>query len=127
MEDREKINRALITVYDDNTISLIPSCDCGETKGAYLLHMKCDKCSTTVRNPHDKTDPLIWLHKLDEMPKFISPHFWLMMRNVMGKKIDAMRWLSDTSYNPPDVPDFLKIIQASFEGYLLKYCTYRGI
>ena len=121
MEDRERINRALITVYDDNTISLIPSCDCGETKGAYLLNMKCDKCSTIVRNPHDKTDPLIWMHRLEEMPKFLSPHFWLMMRNVMGKKIDAMRWLSDTSYNPPDIPDFLKIIQASFDGFERSY------
>ncbi len=101
------INRALITVYDDNTISLIPSCDCGELRGGYLLGKHCEKCSTTVKSMQDKTDPLIWLHALDGMPKFLAPHFWLMMKTVMGKKIDCMRWIGDTSYNPPDIPEFL--------------------
>lgn len=121
MEDREKISKALITVYDDNTISLIPSCDCGDKKGAYLLGEKCDKCSTSVKDPHDKTDPLIWMHAVEGMPKFLSPHFWLMMRSVMSKKIDCMRWLSDTSYNPPDKPDFLISIQNSFDGFERSY------
>lgn len=121
IEDKEMINRALITVYDDNTISLIPSCDCGDLKGGYLLGKRCSKCSTHVRDVHDKTDPLIWMRALDGMPKFLSPHFWLMMKNVMGKKVDCMRWLSDTSYNPPDIPDYLIGLKHSVEGFERSY------
>lgn len=121
IDDREMINRALVTVYDDNTISLIPSCDCGEMKGGYLLGKLCDGCGTIVKDIQDKTDPLIWLHAVEDMPHFLSPHFWLMMRNVMGKKVDGMRWLSDTSYNPPDIPDYLIAIKNSFEGFERSY------
>lgn len=107
MEDRDLITKSLVTVYDDDTISMIPACDCGHLEGGYLKGKHCNKCSTTVRDIHDKTDPLLWMHAVDEMPHFLSPHFWLMMKNVMGKKIDAMRWLGDTSYNPPDIPEYL--------------------
>ena len=122
IDDKDRIAKALITVYDDNTISMIPSCDCGELKGGYLLGKLCNACSTTVRDLQDKTDPLLWMHAVDDMPKFMSPHFWLMMKTVMGKKIDCMRWLSDTSYNPgTDIPDFLHGIRNTLPDFERSY------
>jgi len=122
LEEREKINNALMTVYDSSSISMVPSCDCGLRKGGYLLGRVCSACSTTVRDIGDKTDPLLWLHALDDMPNFISPHFWIMMKNVMGKRIDGMRWLSDTSYNPPvGVFDFLIAMKNSIPGFERSY------
>jgi len=122
IEDRERITNALLTVYDDNTISMVPACDCGHMKGGYLSGKICPKCSTTVREFQDKTDPLLWLHAIDDMPKFMSPHFWLMLRTVMGKKIDCMRWLSDTSYNPgTEIPDFLIAIKNTLPNFERSY------
>lgn len=120
--DREKINNALITVYNEGTIDMVPTCDCGEKRGAYLLGSLCESCGTKVRNLQDKIDPLLWMQRIEDMPKFMSPHMWLMLKSVMGKKIDCMRWLSDTSYNPgTTIPDFLIAIKNTFPDFERSY------
>jgi len=75
-----------------------------------------------VRDVYEKTDPLLWLRALDDMPMFMSPHFWLMMRNAMSSTVDGMRWLSDTGYNPPkDIPDYLLGIQNTLPNFERSY------
>ena len=122
LQDREKINNSLITVYNEGVIDMVPACDCGEKRGAYLLGTLCESCGTKVRNLQDKVDPILWMERVEGMPMFMSPHMWLMLKSVMGKKIDCMRWLSDTSYNPgTNIPDFLIAIKNTFQDFERSY------
>lgn len=110
MNDIKSINESLLTVYGGEVISTIPSCDCptGGLVGRYLLGTVCDKCGVEVAEARDKLDPVIWLRSLSSTGLFISPHFWLMLRKAISKNLDVLRWLSDTSYNPPvTLPPYL--------------------
>ena len=107
-DDIDTVNNSLMTVYNSDTIDIIPTCDCGHLKGAYLEGTICNYCGTEVVNPQDQMNSILWLKALDNDMLFLSPHYWLMLRNVMSKKIDYLRWLADTSYNPPiDIPSYM--------------------
>ena len=101
IDDVSSVNNMLMTVYEDETISVTPSCSCGKLKGRYLLDKKCYACNTFVTDPQDNIDPFLWLERLETVPMFINPHFWAMFSNIMAKNLDCVRWLADNTYNPP--------------------------
>lgn len=108
IDEMGSINNQLITVYNTDVMSTIPACDCGEITGRFRLGIECPTCGTTCKEIYQKVEPQLWLRKLDNSLEFINPSFWLMMRKIMDKKIDCMRWLSDPKYNPnTDIPNFL--------------------
>lgn len=108
VDDLNNINDLLMTVYKDDVISTVPTCSCGATSGMYLLNKTCHSCGTTVVDPLTNYNPVLWLKSLDGVPLFINPHFWTMFKNLMAKNMDCLRWLSDTSYNPPvNIPPYL--------------------
>ena len=100
----EAINQQLYTVYNTNIIATAPQCECGNIKSRFRLGQLCEKCGTKCSEPNDNK-PFLWLR--DVGYEFINPMFWLMLRTIMDKKTDCLRWLSDTSYNPPNRPDYL--------------------
>lgn len=108
IDDIETVNGSLMTVYDEEVISTVPCCDCKAMEGRYLLGKTCVECGTLVTDPHKKQDPLLWIQALDGMPGMMNPQLWLMLRTMMAKNLDCMRWLCDTSYNPPvEIPNYL--------------------
>ena len=108
IDDIESVNNHLMTVYDSDVIDTVPTCDCGVTKGNYLMGKTCPECGTVVINPQDQLDPIMWMKVIDPTYKFINPHYWLMFKNLLHKKVDYLRWLTDTSYNPPiDIPPYI--------------------
>jgi hypothetical protein len=112
MDDTTKLNANLMTIYNVDSISTVPQCDCGETKGRYKLNKLCPDCGTSVKEPFQKTKPLLWLKCIDQQHKFINPAFWMMFRSIINDKIDYLRWMSDNKYNPPiEVPAFMQGIK----------------
>ena len=100
----DAINQQLYTVYNTNIIATTPQCECGYVHSRSRLGKLCGRCGTVCSEPNDNK-PFIWLREIGF--EFINPMFWLMLRSIMDKKVDCLRWLSDTSYNPPNKPDFL--------------------
>lgn len=109
MADKEKLNKNLMTVYDNtDVISIKPSCDCGKTCGRYLIGKLCPHCGTSCAEPHEKVLPLLWLRAIDEDNLFLNPTMWLMMKNLLYSKADCMRYLCDVKYNPPvEIPPYV--------------------
>jgi len=111
----DELSKLLFSVYKDE-ITLIPKCECGELQGRYNLGKICPRCNTTVAETFDSLKPILWIEKFrDDLP-FISPFFWTQMRMLLYKKMDAMRWLADTQYNPRNVPPFLHSIKELIGG-----------
>ena len=100
----ESINQQLYTIYNTNIISTVPQCECGHVHSRHRLGVVCDRCGSTCKES-DGSKPFLWLRDIGI--KFINPMYWLMLRTIMDKKIDCLRWLSDTSYNPPNKPEYL--------------------
>lgn len=101
LEDNERMKRALMTVYgSEDTISTKPSCDCGKLTGSYMLDRLCKYCGTPCVEPHSNITPILWLKALSPEYRFLNPILWLIISNLLGKKVDGLRYLCDTRYNP---------------------------
>jgi len=121
-EDRELVIKSLSTAYDGDTISSIPSCDCGTMSGGYLKGKTCTHCGSVVKLATDETDPILWARILEGQQKFLNPHFWLMLSDLMHSSIDYVRWLSDPSYNPnKPLPSFIQSIVNTFVDFERSY------
>jgi len=101
--DMEYITNKLTTVYSGDTIIAAPHCDCGATKGRYLLGTECSECSTLCTDPKERTKPALWFEALDNSLKFINPAFWNTLNALLPGRIDALRWLVDVRYNPKGI------------------------
>lgn len=121
-EHRQIIDGALKTTYDDSKISLIPSCEKGHLKGAYFKGVYCDKCHSYVTDPQDRIESNVWLKTLYDDYKFLNPEIWMLFRYTLSSSIDALRWLSDSQYNPPKkIPDYLIAIRNTFTDFKRDY------
>jgi len=108
MDDLDMVNELLMTIYNEDTISILPSCGCGESKGVYLENTVCNECGTVVKDPQEQLEPVMWLKQLNDDHILMNPHYWQMMKQLLSKKLDYVRWLCDTSYNPPgEIPPFI--------------------
>lgn len=103
------IDKNLLTTYTDGTFNNIPQCNCGKHKVGYLEGKECPDCGSVIESIIKKKHPLVWFKRYPETERFISPYFWVCLRNILSTKIDVLRYLSDTKYNPPvDMPDWVR-------------------
>lgn len=73
-QTKEVIDSIIMRNYSEDNLSIIPSCQCGDLKGAYYVGDVCRVCNTRVVNSLD--DPisfLVWVRKPQEVERFISP------------------------------------------------------
>ena len=95
-DDSEMLNRLLTSEYTgSDTFSTIPTCDCGESTGAFRLHQVCRRCATEVTELRDRLDPILWLKVLEPTVKFLSPIYYIMLTKLLDKKIDYLYYLSN--------------------------------
>jgi len=111
----DDIKDLIYTTYEDE-VSMLPKCECGYYNKTYLLGKECPKCGTTAIRPFDNIEPILWIEKFaDDLP-FINPKFWADLSRIISTKLDGLRWLSDTSYNPPIVPQALLALKSIIGG-----------
>jgi len=116
-DDMGFIQQKLTTIYENDTISTIPSCDCGTTKGRYLVGMDCIECSSTCTDPKEKTKPILWFETLHRTLPFINPAFWNSLNKLLSKRADLLRWLVDPQYNPNiTIPNYMLLAKEEVLG-----------
>ncbi len=125
-EDLERLKNSLYTIYDNDVIDTTPVCDCGLTRGKFLIGEKCEECLSLVKDGYDKRDPILWFERITEVG-FISPDFWQRVNVVLNRynkspklNINAMQWLSDPYYKFSKVPVHLLSLEA-MEGFERDY------
>lgn len=99
--DRELIKSHSRTHINEDVISLIPQCACGELKGSIYKGETCKICSTEVEMAFEDFKSKLWLKKIDGVEGFISPYFIVLMDNTLGLGRSLVRWFGDNQYNPP--------------------------
>lgn len=101
-ENKKIIDNIISSKYSDDTISLIPSCECGHTKGAYYVGDMCPMCKTTVKiNNDDNLAFLVWLKRPNGVEKIINPVVLSMLDSqfkVGRTTFYAIRWLMLPNY-----------------------------
>lgn len=101
-EDRGYFNDLVQQTFTTDIVSVMPSCDCGETKGEYLVGEICEECKTPVKQmlEHD-IRPVLWFRRPANVEKLINPIIWIMLDDRFTKSnYRLMVWLTDRNYNP---------------------------
>lgn len=81
-ENKEKLDSIILKNYSEDNLSIIPSCNCGDLKGAYYIGEICHKCGTYVSsNLDDNISFLLWVAKPQEVEQFISPQVLNILLN----------------------------------------------
>lgn len=80
--ERQRFSEVVRTSYKDDTLSSIPSCDCGETKGRYRVGQICPipTCGTVVVAATERTiESKVWIRSPVGVAPLINPVVWQML------------------------------------------------
>lgn len=104
-EDQEMINKLVTTTFGGEKLSMLPSCECGETEGDYTEPTYCPSCGTLVKNNLDQQIyPVLWfrsptLVKENITIPLITPVYWLRLKDVLAKVgFCTLSYLTNTTY-----------------------------
>lgn len=100
--EKEAISQLIYTSYTSDMLSVLPSCNCGATKGTYNLGVICDECNTPVKSSVDSDiEPLLWFRKPDGVTGLLNPHILNMLSKRFTKSgFDFINWIMDPTYKP---------------------------
>ena len=92
---RETIKNQLVTSYEGDSLSVVPSCDCGHITGGYNIGRKCPHCFTLVTPPTERAvDSTVWMRVPDGVHRFIHPGLYKTMRDKYSSKgLNLLDWL----------------------------------
>ena len=96
-ENLEILDRMMYLDYSGDSISLLPSCQCGDIKGVTHLGAFCNKCNTHVEHQVDgDISYLLWCRQPEGVAPFINPAFMYILGNRFRRsksKFCLTRWL----------------------------------
>jgi len=101
-KDKENIKKLIISRYESDLISVLPSCQCGQTKGQFAISTTCPHCGTPVKSIiEDDIEPIVWFRRPSGVAPLINPMVWMMLSlrfTVSG--VNLVQWLADNTYRP---------------------------
>lgn len=102
--DKNDLNRLLYTQYHGDTLSVLPTCDCGNIKGGYRIGERCTDCNTTCENPVERTlESALWMRVPKGVNAFINPTMWVILkRRLTSNNWSVLDFLTDKYYTPPN-------------------------
>lgn len=101
-EAKAKIREMIITRYNSDMLSILPTCQCGQTKGEYAIGTECGYCHTKVLSVVDEDiEPIVWFRAPEGVKKLINPIVWIMIKNRFRRSgFSILQWICDTTYRP---------------------------
>lgn len=115
-EDRKALKDLILTRYTSDMISMLPRCECGNTKGQFLIGVKCPDCFKPVKPSITKDiKPTVWVQSPKGIVALISPIVLIMLRDVFTKSgFNVIHWLMDTSYKTTvKTPEVVRKLEAN--------------
>ena len=114
-EETERVNKLIYTKYTDDLLNNLPSCECGEMAGEYNIDVVCQACHTPVKSPTEQNlDPILWIKAPEGVRALINPTFWSILNaRFTRSSYSVIRWLCDTSYQPPvKKPKLMEVVES---------------
>ena len=106
-EDRERLNGLLYNKLEGDTLSNIPSCDCGKLRGARHYgrrHEKTatdpDACGSQVLHITEKPlESIIWMRTPDRVDRFVNLQVWRILKKALTHSgYSILDWLTNPQY-----------------------------
>jgi hypothetical protein len=119
VEDRERNIELTQSRYASDTVTLIPTCRCGETSGMYSTGVMCVKCGTPVISSIvDEIEASVWFRRPVGVSMLIAPHLWIKLKNRFKKKNSAfyvLKWITNPNYKCDcKMPAFMSVVERTY-------------
>lgn len=103
LEDKENFNKIILTTYDTDVLSPVPSCGCGRLQNGFNLKKICNYCGTEVTYPAAGDVGLkTWFRIPNGFHGFIIPSVYIQLTNILNPKgYNLLEWLISTRSRPP--------------------------
>lgn len=105
-EDQKAVEELLVTTFKGEKLTMMPVCQCGNTKGYFTNITYCSDCGGEVKNDlSQEVFSNLWFrspttHEGEVIP-LMSPHYWLRIKDLIAKTgFCVMTYLTNTSYRP---------------------------
>lgn len=125
-EDKILFNSIIMTTYETDVLSNVPTCRCGKLTLGYNLGYMCDKCNTIVAVPAEGViDLRTWIRVPDTINGFILPLVWTQLTAILSPKgYNIMTWLTSTTSR---IPKTISIKTRKKLEYLINIGWPRGL
>lgn len=125
-EDKTLFNSIIMTTYETDVLSNVPTCRCGKLTLGYNLGYTCDKCNTVVAVPAEGViDLRTWIRIPDGIQGFILPLVWTQLTTILSPKgYNIMTWLTSTTSR---IPKTISIKTRKKLEYLISIGWPRGL
>lgn len=108
-EDRERLNGLIYSHYEGDSLSVAPSCDCGEVTGEYNVGITCQRCHTIVMSVTERPlESILWIAPPEGVKTLFNPMAWIILHERLNYPgVNLLRWMCDPTYQitiaPPKV------------------------
>lgn len=101
---RERLDNLVRTNYNGDSLSILPSCDCGSLTGEYLRNTRCGNCNTLVTSVTEKPiESTIWIRTPEGVRSLMNPMFWTILNNAFTSSgLSLLQWICLPSYPVPN-------------------------
>jgi len=102
-EERAAFNAVILTSYETDILSNVPTCGCGLLQSGHNLYTTCPRCKTKVLHPTEgEIDLRTWIKIPEGQIGFISPIIWAQLTNKLNKKgYNILEWMTSSRTKPP--------------------------
>lgn len=99
-EDKDLLDKYLMTNYDSATFSMVPQCSCGHLIGGYLRGKTCKRCDSEVlAHTEVPIESNLWIRVPEGVTAFISPIVYGKLTQAFeSSRVDVIRYLCDIHY-----------------------------
>lgn len=124
-EQKEIMDAIIMKDYSEDSLSVIPSCECGEIKGTYYVGDLCSKCGAYVTSTLDNNISfLLWIKQPKEVEKFISPIILAILLNrykVSKPSLSLIKYIILPKIKKVNYNELMKNDQIAKLDYLLNH------
>jgi len=109
-DEVERLNHLVYTHYEGDTLSIVPSCDCGHITGEYNHGIVCPICHTEVLTVTERPlESLLWIAPPKGGKSFVNPRVWSILSGVFTHRtINYLEWFCDPlAQLPESYPPFV--------------------
>lgn len=105
-QQKELLTQMTTTTHDSvETVSTVPTCNCGKYAAGFLEHYVCEDCLSEVTNPVlRKIEPENWFRVPSEVGGVFVPAVWNMLsKYMMHRTTNLLAWMCNPLMPTPDI------------------------
>lgn len=94
------LDSLVYTKYNGGSLSILPSCECGESTGTRFLGKTCNNCNTVVIPATERPiESNVWIRAPQGVKALVNPQMWIILSNAFTLNgCNLLEWLINPSY-----------------------------